>query len=118
MKSASSMYNEIKEKSIRTQISTNNGNVLKQQKQKPEAKAKDIFSYTLPKRPSIPTLPKLSAEKLFPFNIGSSDYRKGKTTLSSKQSFCFYVASSVFLALCYFTAPSIAAEIASHPLPL
>lgn len=48
-------------------------------------------------------------------NNNTNSNNKYTTTVFCRQSLCFYAASSVILALCYFTTPSAATE-AAHSL--
>lgn len=48
-------------------------------------------------------------------NSNTNSNNKYTTTVFCRQSLCFYAASSVILALCYFTTPSAATE-AAHSL--
>ncbi|CAO1353653.1 unnamed protein product [Diamesa serratosioi] len=45
-------------------------------------------------------------------NNNNNSNNKNTTTVFCRQSLCFYAASSVILALCYFTTPSAATEAA------
>lgn len=101
MTSASSMNHEIIKKSIRNQSKqgTDNGDNIDDHTQP----STDLISPKYSSRPTIPTPTPSRSKRLSSF---------------SKQSFCFYAATSVVLALCFITTPTVAYENITQPLPL
>jgi len=76
----------------------------------------ELFHTTTTTAASSPSIPQ--ALFLDTININQSGSIAAAAATSKKQSLYFYAASSVILALCYFTSPTIATEIATQPLPL